>query len=301
VTTLRIAVGVKHVPDLDSVDVDPLTGAVDRSRLLWLPNPADEGAVELALRHRDVHGGEVHVATVGPPEVRPTLERVLGAGVDGALRVWDDGWDETRPDRTAAALAAMVRAARPARDLVLLGARTVDRGSGLVPGLLAERLGWPVATDLAALDLDSAAPGVIRAVRRRERGVEEDLEISLPAVLGLLPDLARLREASLPDLLAARRATPPVMAPPPADDDARGPLPAPTETRALPRRPRARALFTPASDAPAFERVTQMLGAGVSRRAGRILEASPDELAEAAVGFLEQRGFLPSPPGAGRP
>jgi electron transfer flavoprotein beta subunit len=339
---LRIAVGVKQVPDLDSIDVDPLTGRVDPGRLLMVMNPADEGALELALRHRDTYGGCVEVFSVGPVEVAPVLRRALGAGADEVLRVWDeadappatlaaspgdprDPAEEpvpaTQPDRTGAALGAVLARDGATPDLLLLGHRTVDQGSGLVPGFAAAYLGWPVVTDVASLTLPRAPGEPLRCVRRRAKGVEEDLEVDLPAVVAVLPDLARLREASLPQHLAAQRAEIPVVAPPRASGLGRrgGPSagePSPGtagpagETRAEavipsprrsvhPRRPRARALFTPPVDAPAHERVRQMMSAGVSRGSGRIVEGTVAEAVEAILGLLRERGFVEPTVGGG--
>ena len=46
---MRIAVCLKYVPDPGTIEVDPLTGAIDAGRMLYILNPADESALELAL------------------------------------------------------------------------------------------------------------------------------------------------------------------------------------------------------------------------------------------------------------
>ncbi|MGB0389411.1 MAG: hypothetical protein ACPGWR_31695, partial [Ardenticatenaceae bacterium] len=189
-----------------------------------------------------------------------------------------------------------------------------DNGSGLVPALLAEHLGWPVVVDVTQFEIKDREAIVQRRVTR---GAREEVIVPLPAVLALEPDLARLRHATLFGLMAAQRATIPVLnstqlgITPPARNCglyslsrriANSPKGHPMEeirnpkseirNSPLPPRPRTRAIFIPNSALPAHERVQQIISAGVTRDSGRILEGPPDKMAEAIVEFLAQRGFI---------
>ncbi|TVR58373.1 MAG: electron transfer flavoprotein subunit beta, partial [Candidatus Competibacteraceae bacterium] len=64
---MRIAVCLKYVPDPSTIEVDPLTGMIDAGRVLYMMNPADESALELALRLRPPDG-TVTAFSVGPVE-----------------------------------------------------------------------------------------------------------------------------------------------------------------------------------------------------------------------------------------
>ncbi len=64
---MRIAVYLKFVPDPTTIEVDPLTGAIDPARTLYMLNPADGTALEMALQLRS-SSGTVQTLTVGPPE-----------------------------------------------------------------------------------------------------------------------------------------------------------------------------------------------------------------------------------------
>ena len=64
---MRIAVCLSRLPDTETVEVDPFTGAIDLSRVLYVLNPADAAALELALRLRS-DGDSVAALTVGPVE-----------------------------------------------------------------------------------------------------------------------------------------------------------------------------------------------------------------------------------------
>ncbi len=290
---MRIAVCLKYIPDPNTVEVDPLTGAIDASRLLYVINPADESALELALGLR-ADAGTVLALTVGPARAEGALREALAAGADRVLRLWDDGWAATEPFRTATLLAAALHTG-DLPDLILCGTRSADRGTAQVPALLAEHLGWPVVTGVTQLKL---RPGQAVIQRRLDRGAREEVEVDLPTVLALEPGLARLRHASLPGLMSAQRAEVPVLSPTDlglSPADLGFPTPALRATR--PPCPRPRTIFTPDSDRPPHERIDQILSAGVTRKSGQILEGPPDEMAAAIIDFLRERGFLESPGG----
>lgn len=289
---MRIAVCLKHVPDPATVEVDPLTGVIDVSRLLYITNPADESALEMALRLRGA-AGSILALTVGPEDAAATLRAALAVGADATLRLWDDLRAETDPAVTATLLAAALRV-DGLPDLVLCGTRSADRGSGQVPALIAEFLGWPVVTDVTHLDVQSP---VVYAQRRLDRGAREEVEVTLPAVLALEPGIARLRYAALPGLMAAQRAAIPVCGPSDlglAPADLRHPMP--VVRAVLPPTPRPRTIFTPDSASPAYERIGQILSAGVAKKSARMLEGPPDRMAAAIIDFLRERGFLPERP-----
>jgi len=162
---MRIAVCLKYVPDPGTIEVDPLTGLIAADRLLYMLNPADESALELALRLRPPQG-TVTVFNVGPVEADRLLQEALAAGADAAVRVWDSAISSTKPMITTILLAAALRAAE-LPDLVLCGGHSVDRGSGTVPALLAEHLGWPVVTEVTQFEMqpDELQSGRMRVQR----------------------------------------------------------------------------------------------------------------------------------------
>jgi len=285
---MKIAVCLKYVPDLDTVEVNPFSGEIDSSRLLYLLDPAGESALAVGLRLRG-ESGTILALTVGPPSSEAGLREALAAGADRALRLWHAPWSSTEPLRTAALLAAALRR-EGLPDLVLCGTKSADRGSGQVPARLAELLSWPVVTAVAHLEYQA---GQAQVQRRLERGVREVVAVRLPAVLALEPDLARLPHASLPRLISAQRARLPCydlselgLAPTNLES------PRPIRRVTLPPRPRPRAIFTPPSSDPAHERIEQILSAGVTRPPGRLLEGPPAPMAAAILDFLRERGLL---------
>jgi electron transfer flavoprotein beta subunit len=286
---MRIAVCLKLVPDPATVEVDPLTGTIDPVRTLYMMNPADATALEMALR-LSPESGIVEALTVGAPEADGVLRDALAVGVDHVRRLWDETLTETHPGQTATLLAAALRTVEIA-DLVLCGARSVDRATGKVPALLGEHLNWPVVTDVIHVELD----GQRACFRRRlDRGARAEGEVKLPAVLGLEPGLVRLRHASLTGLMEAKRTAIPVS----QLADLGLSIHDLNFARAIvhgvmPPRPRPRVIFMPDSSLAPHERIAQIMSAGASGKSGKVLAGgSADEMADAIIAFLRERGLL---------
>ena len=182
---MKILVPIKRVADPDNankVKVRPDGSKVETTGLEWKPNPFDEYALEAALRLTEdgakpkVRAGEVAVATFGPKECETTLRAMLATGADRAIRVEADddaldGW------LVARGLKTLVDQEKP--DLVLLGKQAVDGDTNQVGQILAELLGWPMATFVANLREE---PGALLAGREVDGGMIH-LKVKLPAVV----------------------------------------------------------------------------------------------------------------------
>lgn len=288
---MRYAVCLSRLPDPTTVEVDPLTGEIDLSRLLYILNPADAAALEMVLRLR-APGDTITALTVGPIEAETVLRDALAVGVDAVLRLWEEGRTATRPAATALLLATALRTEQ-LPDIVVCGARTVTGGSGKVPALMAEHLDWPVVTDILEFRF-----GRSRALfqRRLARGARAEGEVTLPAVVAVEAGSVSLRYASLPGLMKARRATIPVRH---LGDLGLSPVdlsfPSATVQAAMPPYRRPREIFIPDSSLPAHERVAQVLSAGMVQKSGRIIAGSPEDAADSILAFLCEKGFVEAP------
>lgn len=269
-------VAVTLAPSALRVDIDPLTATVGSDPLLCGLAPADEAALEWALRIAGQWAVPLTAVTAGPAYADVVLRLALASGATDAVRVAlvDHHW----PDAVARALAPQLRD----HAVVVTGTGTPARGSASVPGLLAGRLGAAQAVGLATVEI--GAPGVVCGVRRLDGGRQERLRITAPAVLGVEPGTVRLRRAPLPAVLAAPAVRITVV-PPPADAVA-------PPSRVGPPRPRPKPLAAPAADLPPRDRVRQLAGyldAGGIRRAVRL---APAEAAEEIIVRLRGWGYL---------
>ena len=122
---MRFAVCLTLVPDPETIEVDPLTGEIDPERILYILNPADAAALEMALRLR-AHADVVTALTVGPEETETVLREALASGADNALRIWDETRTATKPAVTSVLLSAAMRT-EGLPDLIFCGWRSLAR------------------------------------------------------------------------------------------------------------------------------------------------------------------------------
>ncbi len=183
---MKILVPVKRVSDPDNankVKVAADAKAVTTDGLDWKPNPFDEYAVETALRlNENAKGGEkvgeTVVVTLGSKEAAQTLRQALAMGADRGILVEAD---DAKLDSlvVARALKAIVDQEKP--DLVLLGKQAVDGDSNATGQMLAEMLGWPMAT--FAMSIATADGGKSLTVGREVDTGVLTLKVQTPAVV----------------------------------------------------------------------------------------------------------------------
>jgi electron transfer flavoprotein beta subunit len=95
----------------------------------------------------------------------------------------------------------VVRREQP--DLVLMGKQAVDDDANQTGQMLAGRLGWPQATFISKIEIDSQAKEAV-CTRETDAGVEV-IVVDLPAVITADLRLNEPRYVSLPSLIKARR------------------------------------------------------------------------------------------------
>nr|WP_203612230.1 electron transfer flavoprotein subunit beta/FixA family protein [Streptomyces cyaneofuscatus] len=197
---MRIVVCVKYVPDAtgDRHFADDLT--LDREDVDGLLSELDEYAVEQALQIADAaDDAEITVVTVGPEDAKDALRKALSMGADKAVHVEDDDLHGTDVIGTSLVLAKAVE--KTGFDLVICGMASTDGVMGVLPALLAERLGVPQVTLLSEVAVDG---GVVTG-RRDGDTASEQLEASLPAVVSVTDQSGEARYPSFKGIMAAKK------------------------------------------------------------------------------------------------
>nr|WP_202460808.1 electron transfer flavoprotein subunit beta/FixA family protein [Streptomyces sp. SID1328] len=200
---MRIVVTVKYVPDAtgDRHFADDLT--VDRDDVDGLLSELDEYAVEQALQIAESFEGdgdaEVTVLTVGPEDAKDALRKALSMGADKAIHVEDDDLHGTDVMGTSLVLAKAIEKA--GYDLVISGMASTDGTMGVVPALVAERLGVPQVTLLSEVSVED---GTVKG-RRDGDAASEQLEASLPAVVSVTDQSGEARYPSFKGIMAAKK------------------------------------------------------------------------------------------------
>lgn len=180
-------------------------------------SPFDEAALECALQLRDADPATTLHALVGACSAQdPLLRHVAGFRLDSVagLELQDArAWDALALARR---LAARIAAMAAVPDLVLLGREFGDEDDGVLPGALAESLGWPVVGQALAV---KAVDGGLEVLRQHGSGLER-LRQAGPAVVATVNHTGnRLRHPLLKNVMAARKlafALAPLPAPPDA-------------------------------------------------------------------------------------
>ena len=183
---MKILVPVKRVADPDNANKMKVSDdgtAVTSEGLEWKINPFDEYAVEAALRLNENGAsgdslGETTVVSLGTSDVVTTLRQPLAMGADrGVLIEAEDAQLDSA--LVAKALAKLVEKESP--DLVLMGKQAVDGDSNTAGQMLAEYLGWPMATFAMSIAVDDDGKALVVG-REVDTGVLT-LKVTLPAVV----------------------------------------------------------------------------------------------------------------------
>jgi electron transfer flavoprotein beta subunit len=276
---MKIIVCLKEVFDPAlSLDIGIGNSVVFKEGLPLRLNPNDAAALAIALDLKSVR-------------VESYLRNSLALGSDKAIRIRDEDFNGISPYQKAVLLSGAVSLS--GADLVLTGVKSLDTGSGQVGSLIAARLGFPCVNDVVSIELD-AEQNTISVIKDLGRGEREKLSCPLPAVLAVKGD-GKLPYAPLDKLIDSRYSE--VMLISPAD--------LPVSSAELKRSPvkiaglsypRPRPIKVPPLDCslPAFYRILQLLEGGISKRKGRRLEGSADELAEQFFRLFLEEGVLKS-------
>ncbi|MET7725122.1 electron transfer flavoprotein subunit beta/FixA family protein [Streptomyces mirabilis] len=198
---MKIVVCVKHVPDAAADRSFTEDGTTDRASVDSLLSELDEYAVEQALRiaESDDVDAEISYLTVGPDDARDALRKALAMGGDSAIHVSDDDIEGSDAFGTSLVLARAIE--RHGFDLVLCGMASTDGTMGVVPAMLAERLGVPAVTHLEELTVeDGAVTG-----RRESDGATVRVRGVLPAVVSATDRSGDARYPSFKGIMAAKK------------------------------------------------------------------------------------------------
>lgn len=196
---MKIAVAFKIVPDDQDIQVAG-DGSLDYSKAKPIVSTYDLNAMEAAVQLAAAAGdSSVFGLTAGPKSIddSKTKKNVLARGLNELVMVADDVCEGMDARQTAAVLAGMVE--ENGFDLVLCGDGSADNYAQQVDVQLAAKLGWPVVN--AAVKIE-AGEGFVTVTRALE-DVVETVEVSLPAVVSVSPDVAVPRIPGMKDILAA--------------------------------------------------------------------------------------------------
>jgi electron transfer flavoprotein beta subunit len=198
--SLNIVVLVKQVPDTESERrLVPGAGTLDRAAADGVINELDEFAIEEGLRIAEAHSGEVTILSMGPGRASESIRKALSMGADKAVHVEDGGLAGSDALATSAALAAALEST--GFDLVIAGSESTDARTGVIPAMLAERLGVPQLTLASKVDID----GTQVTIRRMSDDGFDVVTAQLPAVISVVEKINEPRYPSFKGIMAAKK------------------------------------------------------------------------------------------------
>jgi len=191
---LDIIVCVKHVPETAEAElkIDASGKAVEKAGLVFDINEWDDYALEEAVRIKEKQSGTVTAITIGTEDSDSTLRKCLARGADKAIRLTDPKFEGSDGYAVAKILHSVIKNLH--YDIILTGMQAGDDGHAMVGPILAEMLQIPHTTMVKKLELGT---GTAKANRELEGGLEEQIEIKLPALFSVQTGLNEPRYVSI--------------------------------------------------------------------------------------------------------
>jgi len=199
---MNIVVCVKYVPDATADRQFESDNTVDRVGVDGLLSELDEYAVEQALQLKEKLGEDTEVTalTIGPEKAVDAVRKALQMGADMGIHVSDDAIAGSDYVATSLVLAKAIEKTG-APDVVMCGMASTDASGGVVPAMLAERLGLPQVTLASVVE----AQGDQVRIKRDGDTATEVIGGTLPLVLSVTDQSGEARYPSFKGIMAAKK------------------------------------------------------------------------------------------------
>jgi electron transfer flavoprotein beta subunit len=198
---MKILVCISHVPDTTTkIQFEADKKAINRTGVTYVINPYDEYGLSRAIGFKE-EGKSVEAITaiaVGGPEVEPTLRKALAIGATEAVRVNAEAND---------AFTVATEIAEYARerefDIIFTGKESIDFNGAMVPGMVAEMLGYPFVS--FAIKMEVNEEDNTAELHPEVDGGYEVVESGLPLVVSCQKGIAEWRIPNMRGIMAARK------------------------------------------------------------------------------------------------
>lgn len=196
---MKIAVAVKVVPDDQDINVSS-DRSLDSSKAHQVVSEYDLNAIEAAAQLADANGAQLVAISTSNAHADDlkVKKSILSRGPEELLMIADDALALADSRTTALALAKLLSQTGDV-DLIVCGDGSADFYAGQVDVQLAAILGRPIVNSVTALKVE----GDKLVVERTLDDLVEEIEVSLPAVVSVSPDIALPRIAGMREILAA--------------------------------------------------------------------------------------------------
>ena len=205
---MNIVVCIKYVPDAQAdLTFNESDNTTDRLGVDGLLSELDEYAIEAALKLVEGAGGgdesKVTALTVGPGKAADAIKKCLQMGAHAGVHVSDEAIHGSDAAATSLILAEAIKkiGSMGAADLILTGMASTDGTMGVIPAMVAERLGLPQVTLASELTVE----GGTVTIRRDGDVASETVAASLPALVSVTDQINEPRYPSFKGIMAAKK------------------------------------------------------------------------------------------------
>lgn len=199
---MKIVVAVKVVPDDQDIFVSA-DRTLDYSKAKPKVSEYDKNAIEAAAQLAKANGASVVAVSAVPTKSNDNKakQELLARGVDELFMVADDALSTADSYATAQVLKGLVDANAADYDLILCGDGSADFYAGQVNVQLAAALDVPTINNVTSIAIE----GGVAVVERTLDDEVEEIEVPLPAVISVSPEVAEPRIPGMRDILAAKK------------------------------------------------------------------------------------------------
>jgi len=189
---MKILVCISHVPDTTSkINFAEDNTKFDTNGVQFVINPYDEFALTRAMWFKEKQGASVTVINVGLATTEPTLRKALAIGADDAIRV---NTEPTDGYQVAVQLAEVVK--NEGFDLILTGKESIDYNGGMVPGMLAEILGFNFVNACIGVEIEGNSATMSREID----GGKEVITGNLPLIIAGQKGMVEEKDLRIPNM-----------------------------------------------------------------------------------------------------
>ncbi len=133
---------IKQVPDTTDVKWTE-NNNIDRANMESIMNPADRGALEAALKLKDLYNAEITAITMGPEKSKEILKEAIAMGADEAVLLCDSKFAGSDTCATSKILETCIKEKFNNTDIFFFGQSAIDGETGQTGHSTAKRLNIP--------------------------------------------------------------------------------------------------------------------------------------------------------------
>lgn len=212
---MKFIVPIKQVPETGNVRIDEEKGTMVREGVESIVNPLDLYAIEVALRLKETHGGQITVISMGPMKADKAIREALSMGCDDGVLLSDRAFAGSDTWATSYALSCAIRKLGHF-DMIVTGVRATDGDTGQVGPGIAAFLDLPLATFTSGIK--EIADDAVTVERLLEDGYET-LRLPMPCLLTVVREISYPRLPTLRGKQRSRAVEVPVWMPDDLDAD----------------------------------------------------------------------------------